>query len=131
MTGEIPEYKPEQATNYEIAVNAQTATIAPVTNNAEKFSITGLEVETLWLPLPNLDIAVAMTAELPAEDCELATPAPGTTVDGCLVDCSAEDLPTLPKQIYYLAAQYHWDTQSTGIAWSDPRTYSVEPAYTC
>jgi len=157
LTGEIPEYKPEQATNYEIGVkadvldstlrlntavfytqyddrqltgigvNPETGTISSVTNNAAKSSIAGLEVEAVWLPMANLDITanatfnhgnieefdditVAVTGELPAADCTTATLGPGTTVDGCYVDRSDEDLPGLPTQTYYLAAQYFWET---------------------
>jgi iron complex outermembrane recepter protein len=156
-TGQIGEYKPEQATNYEIGVKADAldstlrlntavfytqyddrqlvgigvnptnGTIASVTNNAAKSSITGLEVEALWLPVTNLeitlnatfnhgdieefdDITVAVPGQLPPADCTLATVGPGTTVDGCYVDRSDEDLPNLPTQTYYLAAQYFWET---------------------
>jgi len=156
-TGEIPEYKPEEATNYEIGlkadvfgstlrintalfhtqydnrqltgigVNPETGTISSVTTNAAKSSISGLEIEALWLPMTNLDITfnvalnhgdiekfedttVAVPGELPAADCTLATIGPGTTVDGCNVDRSDEDLPRLPKQTYYAAVQYFWET---------------------
>ena len=157
LTGEIPEYKPEQATNYElgvkidafhrslrvnavafytqyddrqltgIAVNTETGSIASVTNNAAKSSISGVELEALWLPLDNLeitlnlafnhgniekfdDITMAVTGELPEADCTTATIGPGKTVDGCYVDRSDEDLPGLPTQSYYLATQYLWET---------------------
>ena len=52
------------------------------------------------------DTTVAVPGELPAADCTLATIGPGTTVDGCNVDRSDEDLPRLPKQTYYAAVQY-------------------------
>ncbi len=157
VTGQIPVYDPEQATNYEIGVkvdaldstlrlntavfytqyddrqltgigvNPTNGTISSVTNNAEKSSIAGLEVEALWLPVTNLDITfnltlnhgniekfdditVAVPGELPAADCVLATVGPGTFVDGCYVDRSDEDLPGLPTQTYYVAAQYLWET---------------------
>lgn len=157
LTGGIPEYDPEQATNYEIGVKADAldstlrlntavfyteyddrqltgigvnptnGTIASVTNNAEKSSITGLELEALWLPVTNLeitfnltfnhgdvkkfdDIAVVVTGSLPDYDCQTATVGPGTTVDGCAVDRSDEDLPGLPKQTYYAAVQYLFET---------------------
>jgi iron complex outermembrane recepter protein len=157
LTGGIPEYKPEQATNYEIGVKADAldstlrlntavfftnyddrqltgigvnptnGTIASVTNNAEKSYITGLEAEALWLPVTNLeitfnftlnhgevkkfdDIAVVVTGSLPNNTCETATVGPGTTVDGCQVDRSDEDLPGLPTQTYYAAVQYLFET---------------------
>lgn len=157
-TGEIPVYKPEEATNYElglkvdaldgtlrvntalfyteyddrqltgIGVNGATGTISSVTNNAEKSSITGLEVETLWLPLPQLeitfnatfnngdiekfdDVTIAVVGELPPQDCTLVDIGFGNSVDSCYVDRSDEDLPQLPKQTYYLAAQYSWNTE--------------------
>ncbi len=116
VTGEIPEYEPEEATNYEIGVKADAldstlrlntalfytqyddrqltgigvnptnGTISSVTNNAEKSSIAGLEMEALWLPVTNLeltfnltlnhgniekfdDITVAVAGALPAADC--------------------------------------------------------------
>ncbi len=56
------------------------------------------------------DIAVVVTGELPDYDCETATVGPGTTVDGCEVDRSDEDLPGLPKQTYYAAVQYLFET---------------------
>ncbi len=36
---------------------------------------------------------------------------PGTVVDGCYVDRSDEDLPGLPTQTYYVAAQYLLETE--------------------
>jgi len=157
LTGEIPEYKPEKATNFEvglkldaygrslrvntalfhtkyddrqltgIGVNPQNGTISSVTTNAAKSTITGVELETLWLPLENLgitfnftanegdikkftDTTVAVTGELPPADCETANIGPGLTVDGCTVDRSGEDLPRLPAQTYYLAVNYRWET---------------------
>ena len=80
LTGEIPEYKPEQATNYEIGVKADAldstlrlntavfytqyddrqltgigvnptnGTISSVTNNAAKSSIAGLEIRGAVAP---------------------------------------------------------------------------------
>jgi iron complex outermembrane recepter protein len=158
VTGEIPEYKPEEATNYEIGVKADAldstlrlntalfytqyddrqltgigvnptnGTISSVTNNAAKSSIAGLEMEALWLPVTNLeltfnltlnhgnieefdDITVAVAGALPAADCQIAEVGPGTVVDGCYVDRSDEDLPGLPTQTYYVAAQYLFETE--------------------
>jgi iron complex outermembrane receptor protein len=157
LTGELSEYKPEQATNYEIGVKADAldstlrmntavfytqyddrqlvgigvnptnGTIASVTNNAAKASVAGIEIEALWLPVANLeitfntafnhgdieefdDLTVAVAGELPAEDCVPVTIGPGRVVDGCQVDRSDEDLPGLPTQVYYLAAQYLFDS---------------------
>jgi iron complex outermembrane receptor protein len=162
ITGQIAEYKPEQATNYEIGVKADAldstlrlntamfytqyddrqltgigvnptnGTISSVTNNAAKSSIAGLEIEALWLPVANLDITfnatfnhgdieefddltVAVAGELPADSCTPVTIGPGRVVDGCEVDRSDEDLPGLPKQTYYAAVQYLWDTPYGGI----------------
>jgi iron complex outermembrane receptor protein len=157
LTGELAEYKPEQATNYEIGlkadalestlrlntalfytqyddrqlvgigVNPTNGTIASVTNNAAKSSIAGIEIEALWLPVTNLeitfntafnhgdieefeDLTVAVVGELPAQDCVPVEIGPGRIVDGCNVDRSDEDLPGLPKQVYYVAAQYLVET---------------------
>jgi iron complex outermembrane receptor protein len=173
LTGGIPEYKPEQATNYEIGVKADAldstlrlntavfftnyddrqltgigvnptnGTIASVTNNAEKSYITGLEAEAMWLPVENLqitfnltlnhgevkkfeDIAVVVAGSLPDYECETATVGPGTTVDGCKVDRSDEDLPGLPTQTYYLAAQYLFDTSYGTITPRVDATYKKD-----
>lgn len=154
FTNEIPEYKPELVTNFELGfkmdafnrklrfntalfhmiykdrqltsvrINPQTEQIAGTTINAAKSTISGLEIETLYLPIPNLeltfnaafnhgeiqefdDIRLVIPGSVPDGDCEGPIP-PG--VDACAVDRSNEDLPRLPTQTYYLAAQYTWNT---------------------
>lgn len=173
LTGELSEYKPEQATNYElgvkadaldstlrlntavfytqyddrqltgIGVNPTSGTIASVTNNAAKASIAGIEIEALWLPVTNLeitfntafnhgdieefdDITVAVVGELPAENCVPVTIGPGRVVDGCTVDRSDEDLPQLPKQVYYLAAQYLFETNYGSLTPRVDVTYKTD-----
>ena len=39
----------------------------------------------------------------------------GSPVDACNIDRSDENLPRLPDEVYYLAAQYFWDTSFGSI----------------
>lgn len=152
VTLEIPAYEPEEVTNYElglkvdafdntlrlnaalfyidykdrqltsIRVNPDTGQIAGTTINAAKSSVLGLELETLWIPIDNLEITLNASFNdgdieeyddirlvIPGtfEGC-INVPSPG--VDACPVDRSDEDLPRLPTQSYYLALQYTWET---------------------
>jgi iron complex outermembrane recepter protein len=155
LTGELFEYAPEEVWNYElgfkmdawdhklrmntalfytdytdrqlttVTVNPSTGRIAGSTINAEKSSITGLEIETLWLPLPNLQITANLTfnhGEINTyddtrivtagaiDDPACITPVSPPGIQVCPVDRSDENLPRLPEEIYYLAVQYNWDT---------------------
>ncbi|GHD08052.1 TonB-dependent receptor [Halioglobus japonicus] len=159
FTGEIYAYKPEKVWNYEIGfkmdawdrrlrlntalfytdyqdrqlttvtVNPTTGRIAGSTINAEKSTIAGLEIESILLPIPNLQIIANVTFNKgdidKYEDVRIVTsgaldnptcvaPATPPGIDVCLVDRSDEDLPRLPEQIYYLALQYNWET-SVGL----------------
>ncbi|MGI9317350.1 MAG: TonB-dependent receptor, partial [bacterium] len=159
FTNEIPSYEPELVTNFELGfkmdafdrklrfntalfhmlykdrqltsvrINPQTGQIAGTTINAAKSTISGLELETLYLPIANLqltfnaafnrgeiqeydDIRLVTPGSLPDGNCEGPIP-PG--VDACPVDRSDEDLPRLPNQNYYVAAQYAWITDIGSI----------------
>ena len=58
------------------------------------------------------DYRIVIPGSLPESDC-IFTPLAGMggAVDVCAVDRSGEDLPRLPKQTYFLAAQYTWNTE--------------------
>ena len=152
LTNEIPEYDSEKVINYElglktdmfdntlrfnaalfytdykdrqltsIRINPDTGQISGTTINADKASVLGLELETIWMPITNFeitfnasfndgdideydDIRLVIPGSFPG--CVNVTP-PG--LDACPVDRSDEDLPRLPKQTYYLAFQYTWET---------------------
>jgi iron complex outermembrane receptor protein len=154
FTGEIPQYAPEEVTNFELGfkmdaferkwrfnaalfhmlykdrqltsvrANPDTNQVTPVVINAAESTITGLELETVYLPVANLeltfnaafnrgdiqefdDIRLVVPGSLPGEDCTSVAQPP---VDACAVDRSDEDLPRLPTQTYFLAAQYTWQT---------------------
>lgn len=156
--GEIPEYDPEEVTNFElgskldlfdntlrintaifytdyqdrqltsIGINPETGSIAGKTVNAEESTIMGFELETTWYPIEPLqltfnfvwndgdidefnDETIVVSGETDLENCiEGIDAGGGALVDLCPVDRSHEDLPNLPEQIYYLAAQYTWNT---------------------
>jgi iron complex outermembrane receptor protein len=150
ITGELDSFDPEQITNYEIGVklvgldnrltintalfymdyedrqlssvkfNPDTGLPQATAINAEASDILGLEIETVWLPLPNLQltanfsfndgdiktfddtrIVVGGTGEELGLDCV----ALDAGLDVCDVDRSDEDLPRLAKYSYYLSAQ--------------------------
>lgn len=119
------DYKDRQLTT--VRINPDTGRIAGALINAESSSITGLEIETLWLPTDNLQLTANVTfneGEIDKYEDERITTVsagplpPGCTridvgldvVENCEIDRSDEDLPRLPEQIYFLAAQYTWDT---------------------
>ena len=54
------------------------------------------------------DERIVTAGSLPDADC---TPVNvGVVVDNCIIDRSDENLPRLPDRIYFLAAQYNWQT---------------------
>ncbi len=120
------DYKDRQLTT--IRINPDTGRIAGALINADSSSIAGLEIETVILPIENLQITANVTfnegeideynderilasGEGPVPDgCIRVSPGQGT-VDSCQIDRSDENLPRLPEQIYFLAVQYNWETQ--------------------
>lgn len=120
------DYRDRQLTS--LAVDPDSGALAVVTTNADKASVTGLETEFLILPVAGLELTLNATfndgqidkfddnrivvpGSLPASDCTLVQLAGGAgAVDVCTVDRSGEDLPRLPDQSYFVAAQYSWNT---------------------
>ena len=156
-TREIYEYDPEKVWNYELGlkfdawdyklrvntalfytdyedrqlttvrINPNTGRIAGALINAESSSIAGIEIETLILPIENLqitanvtfndgeiddydDVRITASSDGPEpNNCIRVSPGLGT-VDACEIDRSDEDLPRLPEEVYFLAIQYTWNT---------------------
>ncbi len=177
LDGNIPTYDPEQVVNFElgskldmfdgtlrvntalfytdykdrqltsIGVNPVTGSIAARTINAAKSSIMGLELETVWLPIENLqlifnaafnegdieefdDLSIFAAGESGLAGCTVNIDVGGgNLVDACPVDRSDEDLPSLPTQIYYLAGQYTWNTGIGSIVARVDASYSEDINY--
>ena len=174
LDGNIPEYDPEEVVNYElgskldllsstlrvntalfytdyqnrqltsIGVNPETGSISSRTINAKESSIAGIELETTWLPLDNLEftfnfayndgdikefddytIVTAGATDLAGcdEDIDIGG---GNLIDVCPVDRSDEDLPSLPKQMYYVAAQYTWEINAGQVIARVDANYSED-----
>lgn len=120
------DYKNRQLTS--LVINPVTNSPAPATVNAKKSSITGFELETLWLPdehwqltfnmtlndgdideFDDTQITIADATQPPGADCTRAD-LTFLQVDSCPNDRSDENLPRLPKQTYYFAAEYRLET---------------------
>ncbi len=140
------DYQDRQLTS--IGVNPVTGSISSRTINAEESTIAGFELETTWLPTDALELtfnfainegdidkfedeAIFTAGETDflgcAQDIDIGG---GALVDVCPVDRSNEDLPNLPKQVYYLAAQYTFDTAIGDIIARADAAYS-EDINTC
>ena len=120
------DYKNRQLTS--LVINPETNAPAPATINAAKSTIKGFELETTWYPTESLQLMFNMTLndgtidEFDDTQITIADPsvpaAAGCTradltfiqVDSCPKDRSNENLPRLPKQTYYVAAEYTFDT---------------------
>ncbi len=119
------DYKNRQLTS--IGVNPETGSVASRTINAEKSTIMGWELETTWLPTDSLqltfnfvynegdidefdDFTIVTANSTDFQNCQEDIPLGSSAIDVCPVDRTHEDLPNLPKQIYYLAAQYTWES---------------------
>jgi iron complex outermembrane receptor protein len=119
-----------------LVINPVTNSPAPATVNAASSTIKGFELETLWLPMDNLTLTFNMTlndgdidefddiqitladpGSEPAADCQRAD-LTFVQVDSCPNDRSDENLPRLPEQTYFLAAEY---TFVTGVGLLIPR----------
>jgi len=116
------DYKNRQLTS--IVINPATGSVAGATINAEKSTIAGLELETTWLATANLEFTLNATFNDgdidDFDDEQLTLAAAGSAVpegciradltfvlvDSCPNDRSNENLPRLPEETYYLAAQY-------------------------
>jgi iron complex outermembrane receptor protein len=120
------DYQDRQLTS--VRISPDTGRIAGALINADESSIAGLEIEALILPIDNLQITANVTfndGEIDeyddvrilaaddgpvAPDCQRVVVS-GNAVDACIIDRSDENLPRLPDQVYYLAAQYNWETE--------------------
>lgn len=120
------DYQNRQLTS--VVINPETNSPAPSTINAKKSTIAGLELETTWLPTERLMLTFNLTlndGDIDEFDDTLLSVADGAVpppaacqrtnlgvvnVDSCPNDRSNENLPRLPEQTYYLAAQYTLDT---------------------
>lgn len=125
------DYQNRQLTS--IGVNPETGSISARTVNAKQSTIAGLELETTWLPTANLqfnlnlafnkgdidefdDFTIVTAGESGLQGCtENIDVGGGNLIDLCPVDRSKEDLPSLPTQVYYLAGQYTWNTETGDI----------------
>jgi iron complex outermembrane receptor protein len=152
FTQRMPEYKPEKVTNYEIGfkfdafdrrvrlntalfyldyqdrqltsivADPQTARVAGIPINAAKSNIKGIEIESQFIPMDDLELTLNLTfnrgeidkfednrivvpGSLPNASCQQIRSA-SLNVDSCKVDRSGENLPRLPEAIYFVAAQY-------------------------
>ena len=156
--GDLETFEPEEVDNWEMGVkldlldrrlrvnaaafhtdykNRQLTTVvidpillapAPATLNAAESTIKGIELETTWLPTPNLQVQFNATfndGDIDEFDDVLLTVAePGEAldpgcqrfdltllqVDSCPNDRSGENLPRLAEATYFLSAQYLFDT---------------------
>jgi len=119
------DYKNRQLTS--LVINPVTNSPAPATVNAAKSSIKGFELETQWYPVEELQLMFNLTLNdgkiKEFEDTQITiatTPTPGEgctradltflLIDSCPNDRSNENLPRLPEQTYYFAAEYTVET---------------------
>jgi iron complex outermembrane receptor protein len=150
VSGMLESFDPEEVQNYELGIKLigfdNTVTInaalfymdyedrqltsvkfdqrsglpAATVINAESADILGLELETVWLPLPNLQLTANVTWNdgniNDFDDTRLVIGGEGgglgldcigldVGIDVCDVDRSDEDLPRLPEYSYFLSAQ--------------------------
>jgi len=120
------DYKNRQLTS--LVINPVTNSPAPATVNAAKSTIKGFELETVWFPIEPLQLMFNMTLndgkidefidnQITLGDASVP-PAAGCSradltfiqVDSCPNDRSDENLPRLPEQTYFVAAEYTFDT---------------------
>lgn len=126
------DYKDRQLTT--IAVNPVTGGPSGVTINADKSTISGLELETVILPVGRLQITANASffdgeideyfdTRLSLEEgvAEAACTGPGQVVVGgaCVleqrIDRSDENLPRLPKRSFFFAAEYLFEGEYGSI----------------
>ncbi len=126
------DYKDRQLTS--VIINPETNAPGPDTINAAESTIQGFELETIWFPVERLQLMFNLTLNDGSIDEFMDTqvtladpsipPATGCTranltfvqVDSCPNDRSDENLPRLPEQTYYLAAEYSFDTAIGTVA---------------
>ena len=121
------DYKDRQLTT--IRLNPETNRPQGSLINAEKSWISGIEIEAVVLPVENLQLTANVTfndsdiEEYADERITAAAPGdvpPGCTrvdvsglaeLDSCPIDRADEGLPRLPDSVYFLAAQYTFQTE--------------------
>jgi iron complex outermembrane receptor protein len=120
------DYEDRQLTT--VRISPDTGRIAGALINAKSSSIAGIEIETQIIPVENLQITANVTfndgeidefdderilgvpdSGVVPPECQSITVGTGAVMN-CPIDRSDENLPRLPEQIYYLAAQYNWET---------------------
>jgi iron complex outermembrane receptor protein len=112
-----------------LVINPATNSPQGATINAEESTIAGIELETIWLATPNLELTFNATFNDgdidDYEDVQISALPPGQGADPgceftdltliqiqtCPNDRSDENLPRLPEATYFFAAQYNWQTQ--------------------
>ncbi len=119
------DYKDRQLTS--VTIDPNTGRIAGIPINAKKSNIKGIEIESQLIPMDNMlitanatfnkgdikefdDHRIVAPGALPGNSCQNIAINAGNTVDYCAVDRSNEDLPRLPKAIYFAALQYTFTT---------------------
>ncbi len=117
------QYDDRQLTS--VTVNPLTGSVAPRLINAAKSVIKGIEVETTFLPAENWELTFNMAVNdgdiKDYQDTRILTPGSGLPnctsvtssagpVDLCDVDRSDEELPRLPTEVFFAAAQYTMNT---------------------
>ncbi len=123
------DYKDRQLTT--VRINPNDGRIAGALINAESSYISGIEFEAVVLPVENLQLTANLTfneSDIKTYDDERITAIePGPTPAGCVpvdvtgsgtpdvvsceIDRSDEGLPRLPDSVFYLAAQYTFETE--------------------
>lgn len=126
------DYENRQLTT--VRIDPATGRIAGALINAKSSYISGIEFEAVVLPVANLQLTANLTfndsdikeyedERITAADTSMPVPAGcdridvsgAGTVDNCPIDRSNEDMPRLPDSVYYLAAQYTFETEYGSI----------------
>jgi iron complex outermembrane receptor protein len=120
------DYKDRQLTS--VTIDPATGRIAGVPINAAKSNIKGIEIESQLIPIDNMlvtanvtfnkgdikkfdDHRIVTAGSQPAGSaCQNIDIGNGNSVDYCEIDRSDEDLPRLPKAVYFAAVQYTFNT---------------------
>jgi iron complex outermembrane receptor protein len=120
------DYKDRQLTTIRISPLGQ---ISGALINAESSYISGIEFEAIVLPVDNLQLTANVTfndSDIETyDDFQIRAASPGPVPEGCTpitipgagavyncaVDRSDESLPRIPDSVFYLAAQYTFETQ--------------------
>lgn len=118
------DYKDRQLTS--VTIDPQTGRIAGIPINAAKSNIKGIEIESQFVPMDNMLVTANVTfnkGEIKEFEDHRITSSGGPLGPGCQqillsgqpvtyceVERSNEDLPRLPKQVYFGAIQYTFNT---------------------